>query len=194
MNWTRALHHLRSLADTCADMATRPVSIYPLRVAELWVAGPVLSGPVEVETLIVALTVDVEEVPWRTEPAGARHWAAAARLPHAPVEVFWRSTRVPVWNHVLHRPARVWSADDGVDERVIDRIAEGDAESVRAAAPSEAETRERLAADLAVSLAGLRDRTADYQRKRWRPGKLEPVADALWQASDGYLDLLRATN
>ena len=41
--------------------------------------------------------------------------------------------------------------------------------------------------------AELRSGTLEYDNRRWKPGKLEPVADALWRASDGYLDVLDAT-
>ncbi|WP_018684964.1 DUF7711 family protein [Actinokineospora enzanensis] len=193
MNRTRALHHLRALAETCADMTTRPIAIHPLRVDGLWVAGELLGPAGEVEAVTVALTVDVPEVPWRTEPHGARHWAQATRLPQLPFTAYWRSARAPVWNHVLHRPLPVWSAD-GVREDVLDALAAGDVEALREPAPSEEETAARLRDELDVSLRALTERTAEYERRRWKPGKLEPFSDALWQASAGYLDLLRATS
>jgi len=28
----------------------------------------------------------------------------------------------------------------------------------------------------------------------WRPGKLDPFADSLWRATDGYLDILDTVN
>ncbi|WP_157440236.1 DUF7711 family protein [Actinokineospora inagensis] len=194
MNWTRAVHHLRTVAATCADMATRPASIFPLRVGGLWVAGDLLGGQRELDEITVALTVDIDEVPWLTEPNGARHWAAAARLPQTPAAVYWRSAHAPVWNHVLERPVLVWSAEDGVREDVLDAIADGSARALRPAAPPAAEVTARLADELALSLRALRERTAEYERRRWKPGKVEPVSDALWQASAGYLDLLGATD
>ncbi|MBM7773613.1 hypothetical protein JOD54_003817 [Actinokineospora baliensis] len=190
MNWTRAVHHLTTLATTCADMATRPASIFPLRVDRLWAAGGVLGRPRELETITVALSVDVEEVPWRTEPSGSRHWAAAARLPQTPATAYWRSNHAPVWNHVLERPVLVWSVDGGVDEAALAAIGDGEGEALRPQAPSADELAERLAAELALSLRALRGGTDEYERRRWKPGKLEPVSDALWQASAGYLDLL----
>ena len=50
----------------------------------------------------------------------------------------------------------------------------------------------RLQEELAVSLRILREATAGDEARRWSPGKLEPVTDALWTASDGYLDVLAA--
>jgi hypothetical protein len=46
--------------------------------------------------------------------------------------------------------------------------------------------------ELTVSLRALRGQTRDYEDRRWSPGKLEPVADALWRTSNGYLDMLDA--
>ncbi|GLW89244.1 DUF7711 family protein [Actinokineospora globicatena] len=190
MNWTRAVHHLTTLATTCDDMAGRPASIFPLRVGGLWAAGGLLGRPRELETITVALTVDVAAVPWLTEPAGAKHWASAARLPHSPAEVHWRSAHAPVWNHRLERPVLVWSAADGVDDEALAAIADGEAESLRPPAPTADELAARLSDELALSLRALRDRTGEYEERRWKPGKLEPVSDSLWQASAGYLDLL----
>jgi hypothetical protein len=50
----------------------------------------------------------------------------------------------------------------------------------------------RLEAELSVSLRALESATAAYQERRFSPGRLEPLADALWHASAGYLDILAA--
>ena len=174
-------------------MATRPASIFPLRVRALWAVGDVL-GPARdsLEAVTVALSVDRPEVPWFSEPPGAQHWANATRMTHNPIVAWWRSAHEPVWNHRVVRPALVWGAEAGVAEATLAAIRAGDGESVRAAAPDEAAYRARLARELAVSLRSLREQTGEYEERRWRPGKLEPVADALWRASDGYLDVLAA--
>ena len=52
----------------------------------------------------------------------------------------------------------------------------------------------RLEAELAVSLRALESATAAYEQRRFSPGKIEPVADALWRAGQGYLDVLGATH
>ena len=51
MRWSRAVHHLEELADVCADMATRPPTIYPLRVTALWTFGEVLAGQDDLDSL-----------------------------------------------------------------------------------------------------------------------------------------------
>jgi hypothetical protein len=194
MKWTRAVSHLELLAQTCAEMATRPVNIFPLRVNQLWTFGDML-GPVgDIRSVPVALAVDLpaDDVPWFCEPPGAQHWASATRLTKNPIWPFWRSVRAPVWNHRIIAPVLVWDSTDGVADEAIAAIRDGRAETVRSPVPTADELRDRLADELRVSLAALRARTQNYEYRRWKPGKLEPVADSLWQASDGYIDIIDA--
>ncbi|WP_436497746.1 DUF7711 family protein [Actinokineospora sp. HUAS TT18] len=195
MKRSRALHHLRTTAETCADMATRPQSIFPLRVDQLWAAGEILTPADEIDTVTVALVVDLpaDDVAWLTEPHGSQHWANAARLQTAPVTIRWRSAAAPIWNHALDRPVLIWTVTDGIHEEALAAIAD-DSDSVRLPLPSPDLLAERLADELAVSLRALQRCTDTYTERRWRPGKLEPTADALWHASEGYLDLLNAVD
>jgi hypothetical protein len=52
----------------------------------------------------------------------------------------------------------------------------------------------RLDDEHVLSLRALRQHTRVYEEKRWAPGKLEPFSDALWRASEGYLDILDAVD
>ncbi|MDP9397827.1 MAG: hypothetical protein M3P96_08430 [Actinomycetota bacterium] len=194
MKWTRAVHHLEALAQTCADMAVRPASIFPLRVVQLWAAGEVLSGPRDLDVITVALCVDLPapDVPWLAEPTGSAHWASATRLSKLPALPLWRSAHAPVWNHHIDRPVLLWSSTEGLAEEALAAVRDGRSEPVRLPAPTPDELRTRLDDELAVSLSGLRTRTRTYEERRWAPGRLEPVADALWQGSNGYLDVLDA--
>jgi hypothetical protein len=194
VNWNRAVHHVETLAQTCADLAGRESSIFALRVTALWAVGDILGQPRELDTVTVALCVDlpVDEVPWWSQPPGAEHWANATRLARSPVLAWWRSARAPVWNHRIERPALIWDEPDGVRQDALAALRGGRGDSVRSPGPSAGEFRERLAAELAVSLRALRARTEEYDDRRWRPGKLTPISDALWRASDGYLDVLDA--
>jgi hypothetical protein len=196
MKWTRAVHHVESLAQECAGMATRPPSIFPLRVTQMWVVGDLLGPPRDLETVTVALCVDLpaDEVAWWSEPPGAQHWANATRLTKNPVLVWWRSAHAPVWNHRIERPALVWDDAGGVREDTLAALRDGRGEAVRLAAPAEDLLSARLHEELAVSLRALRACTKTYEDRRWSPGRLEPTADALWRAGDGYLDVLDAVN
>jgi hypothetical protein len=192
MKWSRAIHHVETLAQSCAE--TMGSSIYSLRVAGLWAAGDLLEPPQDRDWVRVALTVDqpAADVPWFGEPRGSQHWANAVRLTKNPVTPWWRSVHAPVWNHRIVRPVLVWDSAGGIREEVLEALRDGRIEELRPPAPGDDESRERMRAELAVSLAALRASTETYDRRRWSPGKLEPVADELWRASDGYLDVLAA--
>lgn len=196
MKWSRAVHHLEDLAHSCADMASRPATIFPLRVTSLWVFGEVLDSRDDLDWLRVVLAVDlpVEDVPWWCPPVGAEHWSHATRLSKNPVAAMWRSTRAPLWNHHIHRPLLIWdeSGTPGESTRVLTALRDGTAEELRLTEPTPGERASRLEAELAVSLKAVKAATATYDQRRFSPGKLQPVADALWQATAGYLDVLTA--
>ncbi len=194
MKWSTGVAHLERLAESCADMSSRSHPFPVLRVVALWVFGDVLGSPRDLDVVHVALAVDlpVPDVPWLTEPAGGQHWANATRTSKNPVAVSWRSVHAPVWNHRVDRPVLLWDADGGVRPEVLDALRSGTAEQLRPPAPEPEERARRLREDLAVSLQALQRSTQEYDDHRWRPGRLEPWADRLWQAADGYLDLLAA--
>jgi hypothetical protein len=79
-----------------------------------------------------------------------------------------------------------------VAEETLVALKEGRGDRVRLPAPTADDLCTHLDEELAVSLRALRGQTRAYEGRRWSPGKLEPVADALWRASDGYLDMLDA--
>jgi hypothetical protein len=194
VKWTRAVKHLEALAQTCAEMATGPHAIFSLRVVQLWAIGDILGAVRDVETVTVALAVvlPVHDVPWMSEPPGSQHWASATHLTKNPIIALWRSAYAPVWNHHIDRPALLWDSASGVAEETLAALKQGRGDRVRLPAPTPEDLRARLDEELIVSLRALRGQTRAYDDRRWRPGKLEPVADALWRASDGYLDVLDA--
>ncbi|MDU0289052.1 hypothetical protein [Saccharothrix longispora] len=194
MKWTRAVRHLWDLAEKCAELDGPAGAIYQVRVVGLWAVGDVLGEARDVDRVTVALAVDlpVDEVPWRSEPAGAEHWGNATRMTRNPITPLWRSARGPVWNHRVERPVLVWDSAGGVAEETLAALEAGRGDRLRPPAPSADELRERLRDELDVSLRALRGRTHAYEEKRWRPGKLDPVADDLWRAGVGYLDVLDA--
>ncbi len=166
----------------------------PVRVTQLWAFGDVLGPKRDLETVSLALSLDLpaEDVAWLTQPPAAVHWLGMTRLSKNPVRVLWRSARAPVWNHRIVGPLLVWSATDGVIADAMNAVREGSGQAAGLAQPSAEELKVRLNDELAISLSTLRARTAGYEAKRWGHAKLEPTADALWLATDGYLDLLDA--
>lgn len=194
MKWSRAVRHVEELAAKCGEVAGLPSSIHPLRVVRLWAVGDLLGEPRDLERVTVAVVVDlpVDDVPWLSEPHGAEHWANATRVAKNPIRPLWRSSRAPVWNHHIDRPALVWDSVDGTVGETLAALADGRGEDVRLPAPGPDELRARLRDELVVSLRALRRHTRAYEDKRWSPGKLTAVSDALWRVGDGYLDVLDA--
>jgi hypothetical protein len=192
MKWERAVHHLGELARACAETLNQPM--FSRRVTQLWAVGDILGPQRDLDAVTVALAIDrpAEEVAWLSEPLGTQHWANAVRLNKNPFIVFWRSDQAPIWNHDIVRPALVWNSVEGEQPDVFASIRNGDAERVRSAAPTEDQLAARLADELVVSRNSLQAATEAYEKRRWSPGRLEPTADALWLASLGYLDVLRA--
>jgi hypothetical protein len=194
MKWSRAIHHLEELAEACADMSGRPATIFPLRVSELWTFGEVLTSQDDIESLPVVLAVDrpVDDVAWLCLPAGAEHWSHATKLSQSPIVAIWRSTRAPLWNHRIRRPLLIWDEAAGLAAHALSALRDGTAGTLCLPEPTQEEMARRLAAELDVSLRALQVATAAYEQRRFSPGKLEPVADALWRASAGYLDVRRS--
>ncbi len=175
-------------------MADLPRRYQAVSVSALWAVGEVLGPPRDLDSVQVALGVDlpVEEVPWFCLPEGAERWAEATRLSKNPVSAWWRSARAPVWNHRIVRPVLVWDAGGGVRGAALDALRAGRGAEIGLPAPTPGQFAARLAQELTVSRAGLAARTADFDAKRWGRTRLEVIADSLFAASRGYLDVLEA--
>ena len=194
MKWTRAVHHLEELAHGCARMAGLPIEMFPLKVTALWAYSDVVTSQDDLDWVSIVLAVDlpVNDAPWLCPPAGAEHWSNATRLSKNPVVAMWRSTRAPLWNHSIRGPLLIWDGSGGIATDALAALRDGTADALRLPEPTPAELRTRLAAELAVSLRALQSASAAYDQRRFGPGKTGPVAEALWLASAGYLDVLAA--
>jgi hypothetical protein len=153
-----------------------------------------LTSQADLDALRVVLAVDlpIDEVAWFCPPAGADHWSHATAVSKNPVVAMWRSTRAPVWNHRIRRPLLIWDESVEVTFEALTAIRDGTAEELRLSEPTPAEMQTRLEAELATSHRALASATANYEQRRFSPGKLEPVADRLWRAAQGYLDVSAA--
>jgi hypothetical protein len=194
MRWSRAVHHLKELTHVCADMARRPATIFPLRVTALWTFGEVLTSRDDLDFLRVVLAVDlpIDDVAWLCPPAGAEHWSRAAGLSQMPVAATWRTTRAPLWNHHIRSPLLIWDESGDAALDALSALGAGTAEPLRLPEPTPAQMASRLQDELSASLRALASTTAAYEQRRFSPGKTQPVADRLWRASAGYLDILAA--
>ena len=98
-----------------------------------------------------------------------------------------------MWNHHIRRPLLIWDESKGIVVDALAALQDGTAETMRLPEPTPGEMQARLEAELATSHRALESAAANYELRRFSPGKLEPVADALWRASAGYLDVLGAS-
>ncbi|MFL6120159.1 hypothetical protein [Actinophytocola sp.] len=192
MRYGRGVQRLRMLADACQELGRLEKPL----LHEAYVFGELLDGADPVEGVDIALVLDLppEEVPWGSQPSVVGWLVRTLRLDKGGFAFWWRSRHVPVWNHHIRGPVRFWSLD-GVDEDVLDALAEqrfGDLPRVWA---SEAETKARAASELEMALARLRAIHRDYWERDWRRehrGDYRFPENALWEAVDGYLELLDA--
>lgn len=192
VKWTTALRTLEDVAGRCAHAHRQPAGIVTLRVAEAWVSGPLL-GPRREElpddAVQVALVTNAaeEDCAPGTLPPAAGHWLAASGLGTKPVVLRFRSAQAPVWNHLVERPVRFWTAEEGLDHDVLVQLRAGDGESLRPPAPSPDELVDRLERELRVSRGALRRTAGEYDEKRWAPGSPKKRGDALADAALGLL-------
>ncbi|HEX5119716.1 MAG TPA: hypothetical protein VFW65_31395 [Pseudonocardiaceae bacterium] len=182
------------LADACQWTTRLPVDAPFLR--EAYVFGDVLDGadPVESVQVALALNLSPEEVPWCSQPPGTAWLVDSLRLDKGGFAYWWRSRHEPVWNHVIHDPVRFWSLD-GTDESVLDALRDRRFAELPRASASPADLRQRVEVELDRALAQLHTVDQKYWDRDWRHehrGGGRHPENHLWEAVDGYLDLLGA--
>jgi len=91
---------------------------------------------------------------------------------------------------------RIWSVDDGPDERALTALEARDFGSLKRLIPEPADERLQLREDLGAALAHLREVRDKYWDHGWRRehrGYGRHPENDLWEAVEGYLDLLDAS-
>lgn len=194
MRYGRAVQKLRILADACQHTTNWPPE-GPF-LLEAYVFGAVLEGVDPVDQLEVAFVLDLpsEEVPWESHPDGADWLIRVLRLDKGGFAYWWRSRHDPVWNHHIRGPVRFWSVD-GADEEVLTALAERRLDDLPRVTAEPTEVRARATAELDAALARLRDVHRNYWERDWRRehrGNYRYPENELWEAVEGYLDLLDA--
>lgn len=199
MRWTKAVAHLVAIARDCGELNER-LELFdnPARLASFWAYGEVLDGPdgwpgsAEFAAAALAFDVDPQQVPWFARPRDLAHAADMMGWSKRPVHLMFRSGALPVSNHHIVRPLRLWDAEAGVDEAAVETLEHGAPGDRREPAPDPETLRSRLEREREVSYAALARTTQVYDEKRWGPGKLQPYVEPMWEAAAGYVDLTEA--
>ena len=194
MRYRRAVEKLRELADAC-QWTTRLPSEEPF-LCEAYVFGDVLGGadPIEYLEVAFALNLPPEDVPWCSQPPGTPWLVDSLRLDKGGFAYWWRSRHEPVWNSVIREPVRFWSLD-GTDEQVLDALRDRRFADLRRLTASPAEQLGRAEDELDRAESHLRAVRELYWDRDWRNehrGFGRYPEHHLWEATDGYLELLDA--
>ena len=120
MRYKRAVEKLRVLAEACERAKMFWFDTEPFLKA-VYAFGEVVDGadPLDAVQVAVAINLSPEEVPWESSPEGTDWLANELRLSKGGFLYFWRSYLDPIWNHYIRGPVRIWSVDDGPDERAL---------------------------------------------------------------------------
>jgi len=199
MRYTRAIEKLRLLAEGCE----RIVGLWKIEEEEpflvaMYAFGDVLEGtdPIEVVQVAGVLRLPPEEVTWGSYPPGAEWLADQLRLSKGGYGYFWRSYLDPVWNHYIRSPLRIWSAQDGIDDDALAALAARQFAELRRLTPDPVDERLQVRDELDTALLHLRDVHGSYWDQKWRRehrGFGRYPEHELWEAVEGYLDLLNAS-
>ncbi|NUR63505.1 MAG: hypothetical protein HOV87_33320 [Catenulispora sp.] len=198
MHHNTAVRRLRSIAEDCDRFGSLLTGDDGL--VAVYAFGPVLDrGGEDLDAVNVALVVGLPaaELPWGVETSGCTSLAHLLGLDKAPVLRRWRPVEWPVANHEIRRPMLIWSRDEGVQTTALDALADGHAEPFRLPDADDDVLAEQISRELESSsthLREVRDRywdDVDWRRSHRRDGRYPE--DHLWQAVDGYLDLLDAS-
>jgi hypothetical protein len=199
VRYATAIDHLRLVADACAEEAQRPAAggmSHPY-VRAAYAFGEILDVPDEPDGTEVALVVDtgVDELPWGVEPPRLHAFVRAYRIDRYPIRWFPRPRDLPVADHRIVRPVRLWDLEHGIHEVAFEALRSGRPEDVRLPAPPAAELRTALERHLAVTrdaLGEVVDRYWDHDWRREHSGGGRYPEHTLWDLAWGVRDLERA--
>jgi hypothetical protein len=193
MRYATAVRRLHTVAEDCDRVNGLLEEGF---LAAVYAYGPVLDGnttDLPIVHVAFAVRLPAEELPWGVEPPGCAGLAHLLRLDKAPVTRRWRPAAHPVWNHEIRRPLQIWTPG-GTNTAALKALAAGHAQNLRMPAPSPEEEAARYKWELALSFTHLRAvRDRYWDDREWRRvhhGDGRRPEEHLWQAVDGYLDLL----
>lgn len=189
------IRHLRTTAELCERTGRRDDGDHLLVAA--YAFGPILEPVDQLDVVQVALVLDLPaaDLTWGARPPSCQWLRYVLELDKRPVWASWRPAEWPVWNHQIRRPLRLWSDVDGVEVEALDALSEGTAESHRSVEPSRDERIEQYRVELDACrehLRTVRDRFWDREWRRDHKGGGDYPEQHLWNAADGYLEMLDA--
>jgi hypothetical protein len=193
VRFARAVEKLRLLAEKCLQASRWPPDDPFVRAA--YAFGDVLEGedPLDAVQVEVAVNLTPEEVPWGSNPHGTGWLAEELRLSKGGYEYWWRSHLDPPWNHYVRSPVRVWSLAGGTETATLDALAARRFGDLPRLTPSDADRRLQRRDDLDAALRHLHEVRDKYWDRDWRRehrGFGRYPEHELWEAVEGYLDIL----
>jgi hypothetical protein len=197
MRYTRAVQKLRQLAEECQELGSWAGEDEEPFLVAMYAFGDVLDGtdPIELVQVAGVIRLPPEEVTWGSAPPGAEWLADRLRLSKGNFGYYWRSYLDPVWNHYIRSPVRVWS-QDGIDEETLAALDARRFSELRRLTPDPVDERLQVRDDLDAALSHLREIHGSYWDQKWRRehrGFGRYPEHELWEAVEGYLDLLKAS-
>lgn len=197
MEYRQAIEKLQALAAACESVKSWPPGDPFLR--EPYVFGDVLRGadPLEFAEIIVVVNLPPPEVAaWASSMLGAQ-WAGQLELSTGGFRYWWRSHLDPwVWDHRVPGPVRFWS-QHGTDVYVLRTLTDRRFADLPRQVPAPHARGEQPGAGLEAALGRLRDVYSSYWDEGWRRGHRgdgRNPENELWEAVDGYLELLDAAD
>lgn len=190
MKRSTAIRHLVEMAEVASEMleTNRLPSDWPL--VEMWVTGEPLDGGAEIEygSVIISLDIAPEELPWMAQHPLAEWVGDRLRLGKRPTFWCYRPAVWPAWNARDRRVLRFWSAAEGLDEQVTERMRAGS--GVEVELPTDDQVREQLTQERVVSYAHFRATTENFWDREWRrEHRGQKAEDTLWRAATGLIEI-----
>jgi hypothetical protein len=194
MKRSTAIGHLVEMAEVASDRLGLRATDLDWPLEELWLTGELL-GPadnVEAGSVVLALDVPPDELPWLAlHPAG--EWVGGQlRLDKRPLQWSYRPSAWPVWNHEHRRLTQFWSAGSGLDESVIEALRARRPGDLTIVEPSTERLADQLREELTVSRRYLRMMLDSYWDRDWRRAHKaieESPEDHLWRAATAVTEI-----
>jgi hypothetical protein len=184
------MSRLSDVVDGLDRAATWPETM----IAAAFVFGGMLDGETDLDRIALAFVVaePAEVVPWMARPARLEALAATLDFTKLPLSWRWRPAEWPIWNHVIERGLRVWTADGGRDQVALAALAARQLDDIVLDAPQDSDA---LIAELLVERdVGRRHLavTQSFYDRDWRRehrGEGVYPEDHLWWATAAFLEL-----